>query len=304
MKQLIITIFAIAALGSCKKSDPEPQAPLVITKADMATNFKPGGAVYTFSKINLTSSTVAAPARGENQSWDFSALAESSISTGGGTAFITPANASFPSATYGFNNTNSWTVSGIASPDFASTDYSEVSDGGYYYLGWSQNATTAISIPSLGATISYPVQNLNFTGTAKYPRIIFPAKYSDSLTTTNLIKTSNYTVTAAAFGLNNTPGQTKVTTASTIVTTASGTANLKGISNVRVLVIKESWQDKTNFFLGGAPTPTALLNMLGVTDGAITTGTYYRFYGEGLGLVGVISVNAAGTVTEAQFRKQ
>ena len=140
MKQLIITIFAIAAFGSCKKSDPEAQAPLVITKADVATNFKPGGAVYTFSKINLASSPVAVPARGENQSWDFSTLIESSVLAGGGTAFITPANASFPSASYGFNNTNSWTVSGISSPDFASTDYSEVSDGGFYYLGFSQNA--------------------------------------------------------------------------------------------------------------------------------------------------------------------
>ena len=84
---------------------------------------------------------------------------------------------------------------------------------------------------------------------------------------------------------------------------ASGTATLKNIGNVRVLVVKSSYSDKTNYFLNGAPTPAALLSQLGATDGAVTTGSTYRFVAEGLGTVGILEVDATGAVTYATFRK-
>jgi hypothetical protein len=304
MKQLILPFLVITAFSSCKKNNVEdtPVTPLVITKADYSTNYKVGGTSYNFFTVSPASVTV--PVNGENQTWNFSALAETGTSNNGGASFLTASNAVFPSATYMYADTKGWTVSGVSSPTFASNNFIELSDAGIYDLGYTQNTATNIVVASLGATIAYPAQNLNYTGTVRYPNVLFPAKFGNAAVTSNgIVSTSNYTVTAAAFGLSNTPGQTKLTTSVKIEIIGSGVANLKGIGNVRVLLQKTSRSEQTNYFLGGAPAPAALLTNLGLTDGATTTGTTYRLIGEGLGTVGLIEVNASGVVTFANFRK-
>ena len=303
MKKLLLPLLFLVTYCSCDKTepDPTPQTPLVITKADFSNN-KVGGTAFSFSTVNSASATV--PVSGEGQTWDFSTLAETSSTTTGGSNFVTPANATFPSATYMTASTTAWTVSGSTSPTVAASNFNEVSDAGFFDLGYSQNAATSIVVASLGATIAYPIQNLNYTGTTKYPNVNFPAKVGNApVVTSGIVKTSSYNVTATAFGLNNTPGQTKVTTTITQEVIGSGTAKCRNIDAVRVLVIKNSYSDRTNYFLGGAPAPAALLTNLGVVDGAITTGTTYRLVGEGLGTVGIIDVNASGTITNAIFRK-
>ena len=301
-------LFALVAsatisLVSCSKKADTPPAPLAITKADFNTNYKVGGTPFTFFEVD--NSAVTVPVAGENQTWDFSALAETATSNNGGTTYIAPSNAVFPTATYSFVATGGFSVSGISSPTVATTIYNELSDNGIFALGYSQNTATSIVVPSLGATINYAVQNLNYTGTTRYPNVLFPAKFGNSaITTSGIVSTSSFTVTAAALGLNNTPGQTKVTTSVVQEVLGSGMATLKGIGKVRVLILKNGYSNQTNYFLGGAPAPAALLTNLGVTDGATTTGTTYRVVGENLGTVGFIETNAAGTVTSASFRKQ
>ncbi len=304
MKKVIFSLVAAATISlvSCSKKTDTPPAPLVIAKADFNTNYKVGGTAFNF--FDVDNSAVTVPVGGENQNWDFSALSETASYVNGGSSYIVPSNAAFPSSTYSFVSSSSFTVSGVSSPAVASTTYNELSDAGIFALGYSQNAATSIPVASIGATISYAIQNLNYTGTTKYPNVIFPAKFGNAIVTTSgIVQTSNFAVTAAAFGLNNTPGQTKITTSVQQDILASGTANLKGIGKVRVLVVKNSYSNQTNYFLGGAPAPAALLTNLGVTDGATTTGTTYRIIGENLGTVGVIEVNAAGVVTGASFRK-
>ncbi len=306
----VLPVLALLALASCVKKtedtpDPQPQqpaGPLVITKADFAARYKVGGTSFTF--FDVANSAVTAPVAGENQTWNFSALAEISTSVKGGSKYYAPTNTAYPSATYAAKDSAAWTVSGATSGRYEGDYFYELSDGGYYDLNHTQNQPVSIVIASLGATINFPVQNVTYTGVTKYPVVLFPVKYGNAAINTNgIINTNNYTVNAAAFGLNNTPGQNKITTNLKQEVIASGTANLKSIGNVRVLVIKSSYSDKTNYFLNGAPTPAALLSQLGATDGAITTGTTYRFVGEGLGTVGIIEVNAAGAVVYATFRK-
>ena len=300
-------LFALVAsatisLVSCSKKD-DTQAPLVITKADFNTNYKVGGTPFTFFEVN--NSAVTVPVAGENQTWDFSALAETAVSNNGGATYVTPTSTVFPTATYSFLATGGFTVSGISSPMVATTIYNELNDNGLFALGYSQNATTSIVVASLGATINYAVQNLNYTGTTRYPNVLFPAKFGNSaITTSGIVSTSSFSVSAAALGLNNTPGQTRVTTSVEQEVLGSGTATLKGIGKVRVLVIKNDYSNQTNYFLGGAPAPAALLTNLGVTDGATTTGSTYRVVAENLGTVGFIETNASGTITSASFRKQ
>ena len=303
MKNLIICLLATTLIWSCQTSDTTPTpTPLVITKADYTTNYKVGGATYNTFQASTTSVTV--PTKGENQTWDFSKLAETATSTNGGATFLTPANTAYPTATYTYVSTLVRSVGGATSPSVPVTLFSEISDVGSYDLGYSQDAVSAINVPSLGATINYAVQNLTYTGTTKYPNVLFPAKFGNATTNTNgIVLTSNFTVTAAALGLNKTPGQTKITSSVTMDIVGSGTANLKGIGNVRVLVAKNTWSDITNYFLGGAPAPAALLTNLGIADGAVTTGSTYRFIAEGLGTVGFIDVNANGVITGVSFRK-
>ena len=296
----MICLLATIVIWSCKTSDTTP-TPLVITKADYNKNFKAGGAVYNTFQTSPTSVTV--PTKGENQTWDFSKLAETATFTNGGATFLSPANVAYPTATFTSVGTTARAVGGATSPTVAATFFSEISDAGSYDLGYSQDAVLAINVPSLGATINYAVQNFTYTGTTKYPDVLFPAKFGNATTNTNgLVFTSNFTVTAAALGLNKTPGQTKVTSSVTMDIIGNGTANLKGIGNVRVLVAKNTWSDMTNYFLGGAPAPAALLTNLGITDGAVITGSTYRFIAEGLGTVGFIEVNANGVITGASFR--
>lgn len=294
------TLLLLLAFAACKKSDDVAQ-PLAITKADMAASLKANGIVANNFSVNPASVTI--PVRGENQTWDFSTLAETGTFSTGGSSFTSPANAAFPAATYAINGTANHTVGGVSSTSYNISYFNELSDAGLYTLGSSQNTATSATIASLGASFSFPVQNFNFEGNKKIPYIVFPAKYNDSVSFSNMVSTLNYTVTAAAFGLSNTPAQTKYTSSGSVVVMASGTANLKGIGNKRVLVVKSAYRDQNNYFLAGSPAPAVLLNQLGVTDGDITTSATYIFYAEGLGIVGAISVNNSGVISSASFRK-
>lgn len=307
MKKYILPSLLLFSLFSCKdKTNDQPQPKddaLVITKADFDANYKPGGAEFT--SFDAPTSAVTIPVAGANQTWDFSQLTELSTTNLSGSTYFTVNNPEFSSATFGTTVSKRWVISGASSATFPSDDFYELNNSGFYYLGNTQNQATNIDIPSLGANISFPVQNLPFTGVTKSPLITFPIKLGDEPVVTNGIITANaYVVNAPAFGLNNTPGSNRVTINETVEVIGSGTVNLKGIGNKRVLLIKQSYSERTNFFLNGSPTPTALLDQLGATDGATTTGTTYRFIGEGLGIVGNIFVNGSGNITRANFRKQ
>lgn len=305
MKKLILPLMAILAMCSCSDDDaPQPQAPttLVITKADYTTNYSVGGTAYSFYEVNNTA--VSIPTAGEDQTWDFSTLAEVGSNLYGGSEFLTPNNATFSTATYSYLGESGYTVGGVGSNNYDATFYVEVSNAGFFNLGFSQDEAATINVPTLGATFVYPAQNRNFTGTAKYPIVLFPAQFGDAPVTYNgITNTSDFTVTAPPFGLDNTPAQTKVTTDVTLEVIGSGTANLKGIGEKRVLVTKNSFTDTFNYFLGGAPASPMLLTTLGLTDGETSSGVTYRFIAEGLGTVGIINVNDAGEVYFATFRK-
>jgi hypothetical protein len=299
MKQLLVIFSILLLMNSCKKSDTV--LPLVVTKADFTTNYKPAGTGYSFFKTNLAITPVAVPVKGADQTWDFSALSDTATLNFGG--FTAPSNAIFPAATFVTSSMIKFSLGGLGSPEAPGNFFYELSDAGLFELGSTLNAGTTLSIPSIGGTLTYGAQNLNYTGTAKLPFFNLPAQMGDSVVTSNINYASSYTANAPALGVVNTPGQTKLKITVTNIIIGNGTANLKGIGNKRVLVQKHIEQTQTNYFLGGAPTPTALLTQLGITDGAITTNISYDFFAEGLGQVAKIAVNAAGAVTEARFRK-
>lgn len=302
MKHYILLSAAISIFAmSCKKADPGPIA-LSITKADFATNYKPGGASYNNATINIAATPVTAPVAGENQNWDVSGLTiASSIVLG---PFVAPTNAAYPSATFGSNVTAKFGFGSLSSAGTPGVQYYELSNDGWYNLGTSTSATDVLTIAAIGGTLTFAPQNIG-AGSAKYPLINLPASFGSQSTAGNIVDNSNFIANAPAVGVVNTPGQSRRTDSVSNNIFASGTLSLKGIGKVRVLVNKQTQVQKINYFLGGAPAPAALLTTLGLTDGASTTTISYNFYAEGLGNVGRISCDASGTtVKSATFRTQ
>uniref|UniRef100_UPI00404B0BD3 hypothetical protein n=1 Tax=Flavobacterium sp. TaxID=239 RepID=UPI00404B0BD3 len=302
MKKLFLPVIAVATLFACSDDDsPAVVSPLEITKADYMTNYAVNGTPFSFYAVNPSDVTI--PVAGIDQTWDFSGLDETSTSNNGGSAFMAPSNSAYPSATYGYTGSSSWFVGAAESGEFPSTAFVEVSDDGVFDLGFTQETEVSIPVPALGAVISFPTQNLTYSG-GKYPTVLFPAKMGDApITTSGLVINNNFIANAPALGLNNTPGQSRGTTSITQTVIASGTATLKGIGAKRVLVLKSDFIETTNYFLGGAPAPAALLTNLGIQDGTSVTYTTYRVLAEGLGTVGFVNVNANGEITSASFRK-
>jgi hypothetical protein len=228
MRKLFIPVIAIATLFACSDDDnPTVVGPLEITKADYMTNYAVNGTTFTF--FTTDPSAVAIPTAGADQTWDFSTLAETNSNTSGGSGFMTPSNSAYPSATYTSSGSRTWFIGAAESGEFPSTAFVEVSDDGLFDLGYTQETEVSIPVPSLGAVISFPIQNLTYTG-SKYPTVLFPIKLGDApMTTSGIVFNNNFVANAPALGLNNTPGQNRTTSSITQMVIASGTANLKGI---------------------------------------------------------------------------
>lgn len=303
MKFSILPLIAAFALLSCSSDDDAPAGPLVITKADYETNFSPNGTPYTLARVSLDEVTL--PTAGQNQTWDFTTLTEVSSETFGGAELRVPNNPNFPEATYVSSAPGFYFLGGAQSPNYTAFRYYDLDDSGIYELGLEQTDAVAIDVPNLGATISFPAQTRPYTSTNNLPTVLFPIEYGDApVSRNNITYPTDFSVFAPAFGLNNTPGQTVLTTDYTQEVIASGQANFTGIGMKRVLVLKSTSVETENYFLGGAPAPASLLNQFGATNGAVETVLYYRYVTEGLGTVGIITTDDSGTIISARFRRQ
>jgi hypothetical protein len=302
MKHLFFALSTcLLVLASCKKSKTV-QEPFVLQKADFANLYKPNGTTATSYTVNLMQTPISTPVAGDNQTWDFTNHAELNTNPIGGALFLTPTNAIFNTATYAVNNNSSYSLGGAVTTNNVSvTNYWELLDLGLFQNGLSQNAVAIGTVPSFGLTVNFPIQNKRLSSSLMF--IFFPAKLGDVITNSNIIDNTNYTVTAAAFGLNNTPGQTRETYSNSIEIIARGNANLKGFGTKRCLIAKDITSIRNNYFLGGSPAPAALLTNLGLVDGEVNTTTTYKYFCEGIGYVGYVQVNNAGAVTKADFIK-
>jgi len=304
MKKFILPLMALIILSSCSSDDDTPQViePLVITKADFEANYNVGGETFIF--FETEPSSISIPVAGEDQTWDFSESNELASAVFGGSDYFVPSNSAFPSATYFQQRLGAYGIGSALSNTYEAEFYYELNDNGIFELGQSQTQLAILNIPAIGAVLNYEAQNRAHTGTPRLPSVLFPVEYGDTpITTSGTIDAISFTADAAAFGLNNTPGQLVYTDDVTQEVIASGIANFKGIGNKRVLVTKTEATTTVNYFLGGAPAPAALLSMLGATDGSMTTVTTYRFIAEGLGTSGFIDVDESGAIISARFRK-
>ena len=287
---LCVTLFSFTVKGQ-----------ITINRTDYAVS---GTALDSASWKLMTKTGAVVPTFGNNQTWDYSVLKDSTPTIN--KYYHTPAAnfgaipAVFADATRAFNTTVSFLNFPIPFRVYDKLDATGYAQLGYITLG----AKFSVAAVSGGATdsIYFPVASLRFSSPSFYYK--FPMT-ANSVWKTNFKDTTPLQLSVAAFGLNKTPGMrvAQYTALDTIV--GWGTLKLKNPSGGTALnyavLLKQATQTRLDsFFLGGAPAPPVITGAFGVTQGAVTVySTYYSFLGVGFNEPFLrMYINAAGVFTQ------
>ena len=225
------------------------------------------------------------PTKGANQIWDYSTLRDSTSDLyyyGYITQPVTsPRPTAFNSAVLQANHVTNFQVFQIPT-----RSYYQHNSSGYGLMGDSL-APTRFSLQALtgGSTDS-----LSFSSNIHaYPSPLYQYRFPMTMSSawsSNLRVLTNFSLKVAAFGLNNTPGQSisRGSYSDTIV--GWGTLKLRHPStgttlsfNALLDILKFTVQD--SFMLNGDAAPALLLNAFGLTQGKKDTTIRYYFYGTG-----------------------
>jgi hypothetical protein len=275
------------------------QGQITINRADFAV---PGTGLDSTPFKYLTKTGAVVPTLGNNQTWDYSALKDTTPSIY--TIYHYPAAsfgaipAVFTDATYAFNSTASFQAFPLPYRVFEKLDATGYGQLGYIALG----AKFSVATISGGATDSlyFPASSLRFSSSSFYYK--FPMT-ANSVWKSNYKDTTFLQLSVAAFGLNKTPGMrvAQYTSLDTIV--GWGTLKLKNPSGGTALsyavLLKRATQTRVDsFFLGGAPAPAVIMSAFGLIQAAVTNyATITTFLGVGFNDPFLyISTNAAGAI--------
>ncbi|MBS1782863.1 MAG: T9SS type A sorting domain-containing protein [Bacteroidetes bacterium] len=154
---------------------------------------------------------------------------------------------------------------------------------GIQYVG-EQVARQAIPLASLTGgmndSLVFLAQNSPYTST--FNKLKFPATMGSNWGS-NYNFATNFTLSIAAYSMNNTPCQRKtfVTEKDTVVgwgkmRVLNKSGAVTGYQNV--LMVKTYWSQSDSFFVGGSPAPLALLTAFGLTQGQVVAKFQYNFY--------------------------
>lgn len=293
MKKFLLLTLCVASFVLTIKGQ------ITINRADYAVS---GTGLDSASWKLMTKTGAVAPTFGNNQTWDYSVLKDSTLTIN--KYYHTPAATFgtiptvFADATYAYNATVLFQNFPIPFRIFEKLDATSYAQLGYITLG----AKFSIAPVSGGATdsIYFPVASLRYSSPQVYFK--FPMT-ANSVWKTNFKDTTPLQLSVALFGLNKTPGMrvAQYTILDTIV--GWGTLKLKNPSggtalNYAVLLKRETATRLDSFFLGDAPAPAALMGAFGLTQGAVTISTTRNsFIGIGFNEPFLyISTNTAGAI--------
>lgn len=98
--------------------------------------------------------------------------------------------------------------------------------------------------------------------------------------------TTNFTLTATAYGINNVPCERKTNITKTDTVIGWGKIEVKNRSGVNssmmdALMVKSSQFIQDSFFMGGSPAPALMLTAFGLSQGQISLKHEYSFYTPG-----------------------
>ena len=252
----------------------------------------------------MTITGAVSPTLGNNQTWDYTALKDSTPSIY--RYYRTPAAnfgvipEIFADATHAFNSTVFFQAFPLPFRVYEKLDATGHGQVGYLSLG----AKYSVATISGGATdtLYFPVASLRFTSQPFLYKFPMTANtfWRNSYKDTTFLQLS-----VAAFGLNKVPGMRVAQYTSLDTVIGWGTLRLRNPSGGTALsyavLLKRATQTRLDsFFLGDAPAPAALMGAFGLTQGAVTVySTYYSFLGVGFNEPFLrIYTNAAGAVNQ------
>lgn len=214
---------------------------------------------------SVSTASIAIPASGENQHWDYSQLE----STGSfGSTFTTPQNGAFPTATIA--SRLAFIFSGYR---IEGKRFEEISSQGHFSLGQSVEETTIIIDEGLiQGSLVVPAQNIP----SKQTEIQFPATYGSTWSTPDTRVVANARLTVLFY--NNTPAQLVQhhITHDTII--GWGRITVPGNSSHDVLLHKQIVVQIDSFYINGQPASDLLLTPLGMKQGDTLYQEYYSFH--------------------------
>ena len=276
MKQFLLTIIAIGCFLN------SAIAQITLQRTDFALSATASDSAMT--KL-MKKTGVTLPTKGVNQTWDYSALRDSTSDLyyyGYITQPVTsPRPMAFSNAVLQANH-----VTNFQAFQIPTRSYYQLNTSGYGLMGDSLAATRF----SLQAITGGSTDSLSFpTNVHVYPsptyQYRFPMTMSSAWSSTQRVLT-NFALKVGAFGLNNTPGQSisRGSYSDTIVgwgtlklrhPSTGATLSFNALLDVHKFVVQDS------FLLNGEAAPALLLNAFGLTQGRKDTTTRYYFYGAG-----------------------
>lgn len=250
---------------------------------------------------------IPVPSGGPDQIWDYSSFQEGNFASD---LYVDATNDSdFPDALNYFQSDLGFSI-GAFSYDVPSNIYDAIDENGWYRTGRSFES---LSIPLTAITggaddrIDYLQGPSDYVG--RLDIIKFPITYQNQWEGTFYFDL-NYEVTAGAFGLNQTPAFTRLYTTNEREVIGHGLLTIPKSDGspsepMDVLLVKVNATFIDSIYLAGSPAPQALLDVLGVTQGAVSVNNFYVFYKPGFGApVALFDFLENGQVGRAVYRPQ
>ena len=277
-------------------------AQITIRRADFAVTSSPTTLDSSRYKA-LTRLGAVVPTFGNNQTWDYTGLKDSTTNVF--TDYYIPVAAFgatptvYSTATLAYNYNSVFQVF-----QYPSRAYERIDSAGYVEMGSITNgAKFSITAISGGATdtIYFPAGTYAYSPPHSFVK--FPITANSAWNATSKVPV-DFQLSVAAFGLNKTPGQ-KVTTIVTQDTVVGwGTLKLKNpaggaASSFAVLLGRNNETYIDSFFVGGSPAPAQLLGAFGLVQGSRTVyATQYSFRGIGFSQPAMeLFVNNSGAIS-------
>ena len=260
-------------------------AQITIRRADFAVTSSPTTLDSSRYKA-LTKTGAVVPTLGNNQTWDYTNLKDSSINVY--TDYYIPTAAfgatptAYSTATLAHNYNSVFQIF-----QYPSRSYERIDADGYVELGSITNgAKFSISAISGGATDTLYFPAGTYAYSPPHAFVKFPITANSSWNETSKVPV-DFQLSVAAFGLNKTPGQKVTTIISQDTVVGWGTLKLKNpaggaASSFAVLLERKNETYIDSFFVNGAPAPAQLLGAFGLVQGSKTVySTQYSFRGIG-----------------------
>lgn len=269
MKRVLLLLLFFTAFSGYAP----PQAQVTIT-ADF-----PRFASFTDSVFRTPpGSEIPRPTFGENQFWDYSNLVDILADTVLVEYRDASGDSNFPNAR------NSREFDLIFQGFLIDSDqYEAVDEQGWYGMGRVVRDTSYSITPITGGpndTLRFVGGTLPFEGRLDF--IKFPLNYGDEWTETT-IEPVDFSLSVAAFGLNQVPGRRELSnteerrvvgSGQLVIPTASGSPS----APIDVLLFAVVSTTIDSVFLGGAPAPAPLMAAFGLVQGGMTRDSFYIFY--------------------------